>query len=203
MAYSGRWHTEGQTEHILCVGVYYLHVDRLLKGGILKFRPQEALKFGSHEVDVHTGAAIVFENCIPHRFRQIQNLSTKDRRRTFLNFFIVDPRYPIPLDSSQICLCYRNQIWNILDKTGLRLLNTDNEQEQRRLADLMIERILSFLPNIWLNIEQAKDFRQRARNEMLEKKSGWGWVQFGNSGIVKFIAKADKSQEEIRHTESD
>ena len=39
---------------------------------------------------------IVFSNTIPHRFRQISNLTNDDgRRRTFLNFFIVDPDQPI------------------------------------------------------------------------------------------------------------
>ena len=40
MKYAGRWHTEGQTENIVAVGVYYLHIDEKLEGGTLKFRPQ-------------------------------------------------------------------------------------------------------------------------------------------------------------------
>ncbi|CAF1235007.1 unnamed protein product [Didymodactylos carnosus] len=39
--YSGRWHTEGYKENIVAVGVYYLHIDRALEGGALKFRPSE------------------------------------------------------------------------------------------------------------------------------------------------------------------
>ncbi|CAF1298408.1 unnamed protein product, partial [Didymodactylos carnosus] len=37
--YTGRWHTEGRTENILGVGVYYLFIDDELEGGALKFHP--------------------------------------------------------------------------------------------------------------------------------------------------------------------
>jgi hypothetical protein len=145
------------------------------------------MEYASHEVDVHTGAAIVFENCIRHRFRQIRNLSMYNQRRTFLNFFIVDPQYSIQLDSSEMCLCYYDQLWNLFNELSFKLFNTDIEQEQQRLPHFARKKILSFLPNLWLNLEQAKQFRQRARKEMLAEKSGWGWIQFGNSGIVQFI----------------
>ncbi|CAF1670211.1 unnamed protein product, partial [Didymodactylos carnosus] len=39
VTYSGRWHTEGCTENIQAVGVYYLYIDNELEGGALKFRP--------------------------------------------------------------------------------------------------------------------------------------------------------------------
>ena len=123
MTYSGRWHTEGQTENILGVGVYYMDVDRRLRHGALKFRPKEAsdLPIDDHEVNVHTGAGIVFENSIPHRFRQMKNPTDSSRRRTFINFFVVDPRHPIAVDSSQICLCYSNQLWGLNRTTTTRL----------------------------------------------------------------------------------
>ena len=112
MKYAGRWHTEGQTENIVAVGVYYLHVDDQLEGGGLKFRPKYAPQdcydgiITHHQVSsVQTGAAVVFSNSIPHRFQQIRNLTPDDgRRRTFLNFFIVDPEQQIPLRSNNV-LC--------------------------------------------------------------------------------------------------
>ena len=50
---------------------------------------------------------IVFSNTIPHRFRQISNLTNDDdgRRRTLLNFFIVNPDQPIGeiVEQSNFC----------------------------------------------------------------------------------------------------
>jgi hypothetical protein len=40
MKYSGRWHTESQTENIIAVGVYYLDIDHQVEGGSLQFRPK-------------------------------------------------------------------------------------------------------------------------------------------------------------------
>jgi hypothetical protein len=82
MKYSGRWHTEGNTENIIAAGVYYVHFDHKLEGGALKFRPKEGPQPSynirtDEEVLVSTDAAIVFSNSIPHRFRQIRNLSKK------------------------------------------------------------------------------------------------------------------------------
>lgn len=190
MTYSGRWHTEGQTENILGVGVFYMDVDRRLRHGALKFRPREAsdLPADDCEVNVHTGAGVVFENSIPHRFRQMKNPTDSNCRRTFINFFVVDPRHPIAVDSSQICLCYSNQLWGLIE---------------RQLPDSVKREILSYLPNLWGSIDEAKRFRHRIRQQMLEQKSGWGWIQFGNSGIVQFTKQTNHGHDELRHTESD
>ena len=206
MKYSGRWHTEGQTENIRAVGVVYLDVDRYLQGGALKFRSQEATDHRSedHEVDVHTGAAVVFENCIPHRFRQIQNRTDVNRRRTFINFFLIDPTIPIDLDSTQICFCYKDQLREILKSLGPTLsTNADQEDNRRSLPDLVEKKILSYLPNLWNELDEAKRFRYLTRQEILQQKSGWGWIRFGNSGIVHFIKHASDDTFELRHTESD
>lgn len=42
MTYSGRWHTEGDSENVVAAGVYYYHLGDSLEGGALKFRPQSA-----------------------------------------------------------------------------------------------------------------------------------------------------------------
>lgn len=53
---------------------------------------------------VQSGIAVIFSNSAPHRFRQIQNLTKDDgrRRRTYLNFFVVDPEQPIHLKWNEI-----------------------------------------------------------------------------------------------------
>ncbi|CAF2729129.1 unnamed protein product, partial [Rotaria sp. Silwood2] len=144
MKYSGRWHTEGHSENILGVGVYYMDVDKQLQGGVFKVHSKQATGWpdDDQEINVHTGAAIVFENSIPHHFRQIQNLTKVNRRRTFMILFVVDPRHGIDSDSSQICVCYYNQAWNLLNEFSLTLFNVHNAQNQRQLPDLLIEKIL-------------------------------------------------------------
>jgi hypothetical protein len=95
MKYSGRWHTEGQTENIIAVSVYYLDIDDQLEGGSLKFRPKYTpqenfcgieieIEMDHYVSSIKTGTAVVFSNSIPHRFKQIRNLTSDNgRRRTF------------------------------------------------------------------------------------------------------------------------
>ncbi len=66
----------------MAVGIYYLDVDPELKGGALKFHPRVTRQRYGCQIDTHTGTAVVFKNSIPHRFRQIQNLTNKNRHRT-------------------------------------------------------------------------------------------------------------------------
>jgi hypothetical protein len=208
MKYSGRWHTEGQTENIIAVGVYYLHIDDQLEGGTLKFRPQYAPQQWynietDHEVtSVQTGTAVVFSNSIPHRFRQIRNLTTDDgRRRTFLNFFIVDPEQPIDLKWKEIVHAPKDKIIEIL-----------REWNNGQLPDLILEKILKMLKSsMWETEDQAKGFRNRVRRAMLEEKTGWGWICYGNCGTTEFVRslcawpprEREETREQLQHTESD
>lgn len=123
MKYSGRCHTEGHEENIVAVGAYYLHVDDELEGGALKFRPKDAPDMHVYEeiqTDfevslIGTGAAVVFSNSMPHCFRQIRNLTQDDgRRRTFLNFFIVDPDQPIHHPLNERILAPIDTVFEIL-----------------------------------------------------------------------------------------
>jgi hypothetical protein len=129
-----------------------------------------------------TDLAIVFNNILPHRFCSIRNVTLIARRRTFLNFFIVSPNRPInalsikdlPLVSYEQCL--------------IMLTNIKNEYQQQKLPDLVIEKILSFIENsMWLTDIDAKEFRSRVRHEMINEKSGWAGIQYGNIGELTFI----------------
>lgn len=208
MKYSGRWHTEGQTENIVAVGVYYLHIDDQLEGGALKFRPGYAPQ-GYYELDtdhevssVRTGTAVVFSNSIPHRFRQIRNLThDDDRRRTFLNFFIVDPEQPIHLNWKDIVFTPKDTVVEIL-----------REWNDGRLPDIILEKILKLLKtSMWDTENEAKEFRSLVRRAMLEEKTGWGWICWGNCGTTQFVrslsAWPSREREEVRgelqHTESE
>lgn len=44
-----------------------------------------------HSCKVKEGTAVVFSNSIPHRFRKISNLTDSNQKRTFINFFVVNP----------------------------------------------------------------------------------------------------------------
>jgi len=206
MTYAGRWHMEGQTEKIVAAGVYYLDVGDL-QGGNLKFRPALAPQdwYGiqtSHETSVSTGTAIVFSNTIPHRFRKMRNMSNSNanERRTFLNFFIVDPTCPIPLPSS----------FTFSDFIRLCLNRYTKETLSERLPPLITRKILFYVPNLWANLKEAKLFRQKAREAMLRNKSGWGWINWGNCGTTEFVTSwstfPDRKKSEcydLKHTESE
>ncbi|CAF3349654.1 unnamed protein product [Rotaria sp. Silwood2] len=206
MKYAGRWHTEGSTENIIAAGVYYVHVDDELKGGALKFRPKHAPQpwydiSTDKEVSVSTDAAIVFSNTIPHRFRQIRNLTEKNGlRRTFLNFFIVDPYKPIDLyNYSSRVLAPLDIIISILDEASDGCL----------MIGPILNKIIQYLgPSAWKKIEDAKEFRAQVRKLMINEESGWGWINWGNCGTVEFVPARclyeDKDEcENLRHTESE
>ena len=209
MKYSGRWHTEGYAENIVAVGVYYLHIDDQLEGGALKFRPKEGPSHGydyvgiDHEVtSVQSGTAVVFSNAIPHRFRQIRNLTKDDgRRRTFLNFFIVDPDQPIELNWNQIIHAPRNVIIDLLRRWN-----------DGRLPDLILEKIMRILQSsMWTTDAEAKEFRSRVRRAMIDERSGWGWINWGNCGTTEFVRslcaweprRRQETGDTLNHTESD
>jgi hypothetical protein len=206
MKYSGRWHSEGHTENIIAAGVYYIHFDEQLEGGHLKFRPKEApcpeFSVGTDaEVAVGTGACVVFSNSLPHRVRQIRNLTENDGlRRTFLNFFIVDPQKPISIDvfASRV-LAPLDIILSILAEASEGCLMIGP------ILDNIVEKLG---PSAWQNIEEAKAFRTRVREAMTLNHSGWGWVEYGNSGEVTFVKSRclyskKESTYQITHTDSD
>ncbi|KAJ3021415.1 UNVERIFIED_CONTAM: hypothetical protein HDU68_009639 [Siphonaria sp. JEL0065] len=98
MTYKGMWHVEGFTENIVAAGTYYLRIDEGLEGGNLKFRPEGVPNscYGAGEnvdcqVTVEEGSMVVFSNRTPHRFRKMTNSTSKTLKRTFINFFLVDP----------------------------------------------------------------------------------------------------------------
>ncbi len=103
-SYEGHWHTEGRTEHCVAVGVYYANIDDGLEGGSLKFRVKDIksnhVETCDPEILLKSESAIVFPNTLPHRFRAIFNKTSKGKRRTFINFFILDPTWPLPSTAS-------------------------------------------------------------------------------------------------------
>lgn len=166
--YTGKWHTEGVTERIIAVGVYYAYTHKFLNGGNLQFSlknyPNEyysTLRFKENypplvkssdelqdspfveEVDVSTDTAIVFSNDLPHRFRKISNQTDKKGYRVFINFFVVDPIHPLK-----------------------------REDEPCRL-----------------NENEVFEQRERVRKVLLQAQKGWGHINYGNVGEVGYVDK--------------
>eukprot|EP01113_Clastostelium_recurvatum_P001134 TRINITY_DN10470_c0_g3_i1.p1 TRINITY_DN10470_c0_g3~~TRINITY_DN10470_c0_g3_i1.p1 ORF type:complete len:622 (+),score=111.44 TRINITY_DN10470_c0_g3_i1:136-1866(+) len=206
MSYAGRWHTEGYTENIIGSGVYYAHVDDALEGGALKFRPAHAPQPWYDiptdvEVDVHQGAAIAFANTIPHRFRKITNNTSSSLRRTFLNFFIVDPLRPITLTHQKVDVS--RFVSTFLSIYVAKLT-------RKHFPHDLILHILSYIPpGNWQSVAEAKKFRQQVRDSMVTSKTGWGWINWGNCGNVSYVpsfplwSNSRRDYENFVHTESE
>jgi hypothetical protein len=196
-SYSGRWHVEGLTEGILAAGVYYTRIDSCLSGGNLKFRPssipQPKFEFEkTAEVSLQEGAAAVFSNELPHRFRKIRNNSTsEDGWRVFVNFFVISPGDPI---KSTLDIPFRGMIVTLLKKAS--------SEAKCPLPDAIIQLILGFIPDVWASNVVAMKFRKLARQAMKEYTSGWGWLHWGNFGRIDFVQAID-NQGKLQHTESD
>jgi hypothetical protein len=67
------------------------------------------------------------------------------------------------------------------------------------------------LSAIWETQDFAKEFRARVRRSMLDEKTGWGWIQWGNCGTTEFVRslsswplrEREELRDELHHTESD
>lgn len=184
--YTGQWHTEGVTEDVAAVGVYYAEWPSELTGGELKFRPSELPDDSyRHHVEKYVaenggglsalvpateGSAVVFSNTLPHRFKTLVNDSDHELYRAFLNFFVINPAKPLPTT---------NEVPTNAD-VYLSLV--------RRLNYDVVGDILSFLrltPTTW---PEAKQLRARAKAEMSERRGRWGQINYGNCGTVHWLA---------------
>lgn len=127
----------------------------------------------AYEVLPTKGTAVVFANSIPHRFRKIRNTTDSVQRRTFINFFIVDPSRKIPTKISFftkriVCLTLRRYflLFVVLLVTLWRYRYIV-EVLKVSLPPLIINKILSYLPELWKDEEEAKEFRHKSRLSMV------------------------------------
>jgi hypothetical protein len=176
-SYAGRWHTEGYFENIVAAGVYYCEVDEQLVGGNVKFRsPQGPDDFydmkNSHEIEIREGTAIVFANAIPHRVRKTMNMTSTTLFKTFINFFIVDPKFPIIGTDTMIPLSQFEFLLNFVPS---------------EIASKIYSFFINYRIHEWESLESAKEFRSIVRSEMSQIPSGWAHIMWGNSGDMFFI----------------
>ncbi|CAF1314639.1 unnamed protein product [Didymodactylos carnosus] len=165
MKYAGCWDTEG---------------------GTLKFRPPTAPSSGDHfemdyEVDcIRSDAAAVFHNSVPHRFRQIHNLTNENRYRTFLNFIIVDLLKPIPMNSSRVGMTPANLILQILIEYSPQWLGS-----RRQLDELALAKDYVISSRSMETIKEAKEIRERVQKSMVEDKQDWRYIHWSNCGTIE------------------
>lgn len=178
--YSGKWHVEGKTEKIMAGGVHYLKIDRGFKKDNLIFRPKKSPSpyycegnkiITEIKIPVNQGSSIVFSNTLPHKFLKLKNKTSHPLERLFLNFFIVNPE-------------------NRLESTSLRFTAFKVLKQISVLPNVLIDEILSFV-FFHPNLNEAKFRRELAREGMKVDKSGWGFINYGNSGDVEFIKDTD------------
>jgi len=177
MKYSGKWHIEGKTENIVAAGVYYCNIDNGFQEDKLLYRnyvfpgPSYAEHLGrtpDYEIDVLDGSSVVFSNILPHRFKQLVNTTKSTLKRTFLNFFIVDPSKPIECDGG------KQEYWRLL--------------KSMKLKKIIIGHILKFVSSLkYDTLEKAKEKRKQVRKGMKTENSGWGYIHYGNSGDLEFF----------------
>jgi len=176
MKYSGKWHIEGKTENIVAGGVYYCNIDQGFNEDKLLYRdyvfpdPGYAVDFfrvPDYEIDIMDGSAVVFSNTLPHRFKQLINVTNTALTRTFLNFFIVDPNKPIECERG------KQDYWQLL--------------KSMKLKNIIIGNVLKFIsPLKYDPNEVAKEKRKKVREGMKTEVSGWGFSHYGNSGDLEF-----------------
>ena len=80
-----------------------------------------------------------------------------------------------------------------------------------KVASVPITNILSLLDIDFDNANEAKEFRCRVRRAMIDEKTGWGWICWGNCGTTEFVRalctwpprEREEARDELHHTESD
>jgi hypothetical protein len=182
--YSGHWHVEGKTENIIAAGVYYPHIDLGIESDKLCFTH---LKGPSNEYDsrkyvqsvynvkVQEGTAIVFGNILPHKFLPLSNTGETAVSRYIINFFIIDPAKPLESTTN---------IW--ADRRMEILLNSFKrigKGAREVLKSLLLKNYSVEQPSL----EQLKLKRQKVRDELMNDRSGWGYIHYGNCGEVQYF----------------
>ena len=128
------------------------------------------------------------------RVRLMKNRSSSLKKRTFLNFFVVDPEKPIP---TTLNITTGEDLWKIF-------LSFAKDNDLQMMPRDVFKMITSEL-NMFSCLEEAKEFRAKARDAMLSTKSGWGYLHFGNYGIQRFYRTKelqDEGSESLNHTSS-
>jgi hypothetical protein len=107
----------------------------------------------SHEIEIREGTAIVFANTIPHRVRKTMNMTSTTLFKTFINFFIVDPKFPIIGTDTMIPLSQFEFLLN----------SAFHKKIEKSIPSEIASKIYSFFINYriheWESLESAKEFR--------------------------------------------
>jgi hypothetical protein len=134
-----------------------------------------------HEIAILEGSAVVFSNALPHRVKKTVNLTKKTLYKTFINFFIVDPKFRIAGTADFIPLAHFELILNTAFKKKIE------KTIPKVITTIIYEFFTSYSFQEWKPLDAAKKFRSRVRQEMSQIPSGWAHWFWGNSGEMKFV----------------
>jgi hypothetical protein len=152
----------------------------------------------------HERHFIVFSNFIQHRSQRIQNLTTQiSRRRTFLNFFIVDFDWPTDLWSYMSVRLFitRYYSWTI---ARMKCITTTLS---RRRTNIQIFKFIIIV----VNTSSSHKVSYSSSKVMLDEKSDCEWISWGHVGTIEYVRlvpawtrrEKDMARNTLHHTESD
>jgi hypothetical protein len=204
MTYKGFWHREGMLENIVAVGVYYVDVEEGIVGGSVKFRSPGEVPDPHYaeyvepkpELSVRAthNSCMVFANSVPHRVRMMRNRSSSVQKRTFVNFFIVDPKQPLKTTP------------NFLTQVELQVILQRYVKSIGHILPGDICKLILARTGLWESLDHAKKFRAEARKAMQSTSTGGAGFyhyHYGNCGVQRFSSAIEMEEYNIREECSD
>eukprot|EP01084_Bolivina_argentea_P274000 466865_1 len=174
--YKGTWHTEGLTENIAYVGIYFWEWDKQLSGGDLIFRQKrERESYESQTwVSLMEGSCVVFDNFeLVHKVQTLKNISDKIQHiRSFLAFFVVDPNKPIKSTKDIYTLKREDYVLIVHDITNL---------------DMNISILICEYAKLGMTLGEAKKFRNDIIDLKMKTEGKFNYVHFGNWGNYIYL----------------
>lgn len=206
--YSGCWHTEGLTENISFVGLYYFEWNKGLSGGAMKFRPHhfpakfyENNGWSTFEIECGENAkhkAMVWDNqYFVHRVRMLKNLNNdgKIRKKGYLAFFVIDPENELKKTTQNVISLKKEDYIDTLYKRvmikhyAMPAMNID-------ICTLIVE-----YANAGITLKEAKKRRKEVIQVKKETKNKFGSISFGNCGEIFYFPMYDAIKCKIEYDE--
>ena len=145
--YEEPYYKDGETDHIVAVGAYFLQLENGLAGA-LNFSPTQ------YFITIKQGKSVVFINKVPYSL-SLSNNSHLERRFTVLYYYIVDPLSSLPSTKNLPSTL-----------TVIKVLTQWGQNFGGELPKPIIKQIMSYIPFVWYNILEAKRFRKTFRDAM-------------------------------------
>ena len=188
------WHTEGLTENIAFVGLYYWEWKKGLSGGNMRFRQHDlpAKSYGSEEWSTFEvecgengkGKAMVWDNQhLVHRVRMLKNLNKdkKVRKKGYLAFFVVDPENELDATTMNTEMRRERFVHFLYEKVMRKKYGLQDMTED--LCSLIVE-----YAALGITMREAKRRRKEVIDLKSHSKSKFGYSpSYGNSGVRFYL----------------